>query len=159
MALRLAMLKSIKGYGGYSSLGINRLTHSLAIPSPTDGLFSPTTKSPQCVLPESDQISYSESNGAGLGFPCLPFIGGSMELMAVPRKKVSRSKSGIRNGPKALKPIPVIIRCKACGRVKLPHFFCCSGERGNPGEQNGTTSWFKGVEVVRGEVMYQMQWC
>lgn len=81
------MLKSSKGTGGYSSFG-KRLTHSLAIPSPTDGLFTPTSKSPQCVLPESDQISYSESNGAGLGFPCLPFVGGSMELMAVPRKKV-----------------------------------------------------------------------
>ncbi|KAL8104647.1 uncharacterized protein LOC141717971 [Apium graveolens] len=140
MALRLAMLKSSKGTGGYSSFGINRLTHSIAIPSPIDGLFIPTTKSPQCVLPESDQISNSESNGAGLGFPCLPFVGGSMELMAVPRKKVSKHKRGIRNGPKALKPTPVIIRCKACGRVKLPHFFCCRGERGNPGEQNGTTS-------------------
>ena len=26
--------------------------------------------------------------------------------------QVSRSKKGIRNGPKALKPQPVIIRCK-----------------------------------------------
>ncbi|KAL1806312.1 hypothetical protein DCAR_0832111 [Daucus carota subsp. sativus] len=140
MALRLAMLNSSKGSKGYGSFSISRLTHSIAMPSPTDVLLSPTTKSPQCVLPESDQISSSESNGAGLGFPCSPFSGGSMELMAVPRKKVSRHKRGIRNGPKALKPIPVIIRCKACGRVKLPHFFCCSGERGNPGAQNGTTN-------------------
>lgn len=159
MALRLAMLKSSKGIGGYSSFGINRLTHSIAIPSPTDCLFGPTTKSPQCVLPESDQISNSESNGAGLGFPCFPLVGGSMELMAVPRKKVSRHKRGIRNGPKALKPIPVIIRCKACGRVKLPHFFCCSGERGNPGEHSGTTSWLKVFEVVNGQLTDQMQLC
>lgn len=88
MALRLAMLNSSKGSKGYGSFSISRLTHSIAMPSPTDVLLSPTTKSPQCVLPESDQISSSESNGAGLGFPCSPFSGGSMELMAVPRKKV-----------------------------------------------------------------------
>ncbi|XP_028798457.1 uncharacterized protein LOC114753919 [Neltuma alba] len=62
-----------------------------------------------------------------------------MELMAVPKKKVSRHKRGIRNGPKALKPIPVIVRCRSCGRVKLPHFFCCSGNRINGGDQNGST--------------------
>ncbi|KAH7300461.1 hypothetical protein KP509_24G063500 [Ceratopteris richardii] len=54
---------------------------------------------------------------------------GVFQLMAVPKRKVSRSKKGIRNGPKALKPQPVIVRCKVCGRVKLPHFYCCSGER------------------------------
>ncbi|KAG5066014.1 hypothetical protein GLYMA_04G115800v4 [Glycine max] len=37
---------------------------------------------------------------------------GSMELMAVPKRKVSPHKRGIRNGPKALKPIPVIVLCK-----------------------------------------------
>ncbi|XP_042377785.1 uncharacterized protein LOC122036451 isoform X1 [Zingiber officinale] len=52
----------------------------------------------------------------------------SMELMAVPKKKVSPHKRGLRNGPKALKPVPVIVRCKSCGRVKLPHYYCCSGE-------------------------------
>lgn len=88
MALRQAMLKSSKGFRGYYSFGINRLTHSIAIPSPTDNLLSPTNRSPQCVLPESDQISNSESYGTGIGFPCFPLTGGSMELMAVPRKKV-----------------------------------------------------------------------
>ncbi|XP_068646999.1 uncharacterized protein [Aristolochia californica] len=58
-------------------------------------------------------------------------LGGSIELMAVPKKKISRHKKGIRNGPKALKPIPVIVRCKGCGRVKLQHFYCCSGDRGS----------------------------
>ncbi|KAJ4972485.1 hypothetical protein NE237_005659 [Protea cynaroides] len=66
--------------------------------------------------------------------------GGCMELMAVPKKKVSPHKRGIRNGPKALKPVPVIIRCKSCGRVKLPHFFCCSGDRGQTGERSNSTS-------------------
>ncbi|XP_043694964.1 uncharacterized protein LOC122645698 [Telopea speciosissima] len=66
--------------------------------------------------------------------------GGCMEVMAVPKKKVSPPKRGIRNGPKALKPIPVIIRCKSCGRVKLPHFYCCSGIRGQAGERSDSTS-------------------
>ncbi|CAN6283174.1 unnamed protein product, partial [Urochloa humidicola] len=62
----------------------------------------------------------------------LPAGGAAMDLMAVPKKKVSKYKKGLRNGPKALKPVPVIVRCRCCGRVKLPHFYCCSGERGNP---------------------------
>ncbi|KAJ8627757.1 hypothetical protein MRB53_021064 [Persea americana] len=70
--------------------------------------------------------------------PHLP-SGASMELMAVPKKKVSPHKRGIRNGPKALKPVPVIVRCKSCGRVKLPHFYCCSGDRGS-NERNNSPS-------------------
>nr|AZN18108.1 B11 [Oryza sativa Indica Group] len=70
----------------------------------------------------------------------LPGIGaavaGGMDLMAVPKKKVSKYKKGLRNGPKALKPVPVIVRCRCCGRVKLPHFYCCSGEKGNPGDSS-----------------------
>ncbi|RCV42985.1 hypothetical protein SETIT_9G259800v2 [Setaria italica] len=62
----------------------------------------------------------------------LPARGAFMDLMAVPKKKVSKYKKGLRNGPKALKPVPVIVRCRCCGRVKLPHFYCCRGERGNP---------------------------
>ncbi|KAM5569519.1 hypothetical protein ABKV19_016840 [Rosa sericea] len=49
--------------------------------------------------------------------------------------KTTPHKRGIRNGPKALKPVPVIIRCRSCGRVKLPHYYCCSGHRGNTGER------------------------
>ncbi|KAL5559877.1 hypothetical protein UlMin_036088 [Ulmus minor] len=62
-----------------------------------------------------------------------------MELMAVPKRKTSPHKRGIRNGPKALKPTPVIVRCKCCGRVKLPHFYCCSGDRGSTVEPNDST--------------------
>ncbi|CAM6090064.1 unnamed protein product [Calypogeia fissa] len=51
-----------------------------------------------------------------------------MQLMAVPKRKVSPSRRGKRNGPKALKPVPVVAQCKVCGRIKLPHFYCCSGE-------------------------------
>ncbi|KAH7656403.1 large subunit ribosomal protein L32 protein [Dioscorea alata] len=76
--------------------------------------------------------------GGSSAAPSLPGFssGAVMDLMAVPKKKVSRFKKGLRNGPKALKPIPVIVRCKACGRVKLPHFFCCSGDRGSSGSSD-----------------------
>uniref|UniRef100_A0A0D6R6Y4 Large ribosomal subunit protein bL32m n=1 Tax=Araucaria cunninghamii TaxID=56994 RepID=A0A0D6R6Y4_ARACU len=67
------------------------------------------------------------STGILEGFPSL----GSMQLMAVPKRKVTPSRKRIRNAPKALKPAPVIIRCKSCGRVKLPHFFCCTGDKIN----------------------------
>ncbi|KAM7250503.1 hypothetical protein ACFE04_022386 [Oxalis oulophora] len=84
-------------------------------------------------------IVYDQSNSSSsswsIGFN--PFAAaGSMELMAVPKRKTSPHKRGIRNGPNALKPHPVIIRCRSCGRVKLPHFFCCSGDRGKTEEQN-----------------------
>ncbi|XP_020104194.1 uncharacterized protein LOC109721161 [Ananas comosus] len=77
-------------------------------------------------------LLHSFSLGPSLA-PSIPrfSFGASVELMAVPKKKVSRHKKGLRNGPKALKPVPVIIRCMSCGRVKLPHFYCCSGDRGN----------------------------
>jgi hypothetical protein len=31
--------------------------------------------------------------------------------------------------------------CRGCGRVKLQHFYCCSGDRGNVGEQDDSTRW------------------
>lgn len=61
---------------------------------------------------------------------------GSMQLMAVPKRKVTPHRKGIRNGPKALKPAPLIMRCKSCGRVKLPHFFCCTGDKINEERDN-----------------------
>ncbi|CAI5517512.1 unnamed protein product [Closterium sp. Naga37s-1] len=33
------------------------------------------------------------------------------EVMAVPKRKVTPSRKGIRNGPKALKAVPVVVRC------------------------------------------------
>ncbi|EOA34146.1 hypothetical protein CARUB_v10021648mg [Capsella rubella] len=103
-----------------------------AISPPLDGAIDRPTASPPLVLPELYQdLSDSSIDGKNFrfGFPSFSF-GGSMELMAVPKKK------GIRNGPKALKPTPVIIRCRSCGRVKLPHFYCCSGEHSIPDEQS-----------------------
>lgn len=132
MAFRLAMLKCAGGHTGYM-LGLRRWTHAVALPAPLDRGMDCMNSSPRFILPEFD--GNSEKHISKFRFPSFSF-GGSMELMAVPKRKVSPHKRGIRNGPKALKPVPVIIRCKSCGRVKLPHFFCCSGERGNPGHQN-----------------------
>ncbi|KAG1330814.1 hypothetical protein COCNU_02G007820 [Cocos nucifera] len=84
---------------------------------PSASLENPFPQGPPTVVPSLPHFSF----------------GSSMELMAVPKKKVSHHKKGLRNGPKALKPVPVIIRCKSCGRVKLPHFYCCSGDRGSSG--------------------------
>ncbi|KAM7269793.1 hypothetical protein ACFE04_025290 [Oxalis oulophora] len=106
---------------------LTRLFHTSLLP-PMGGSSPPP---PPIVLPEYDQ---NISSSWSIGFN--PFTGGSMELMAVPKRKTSPHKRGIRNGPKALKPHPVIIRCRTCGRVKLPHFFCCSGDRGKTEEQN-----------------------
>ncbi|XP_051145601.1 uncharacterized protein LOC127261335 [Andrographis paniculata] len=130
MAWRMAMLRSARE----GALGVRRWGHTAAQPAPLqaaiDAPINNTTTLPPLVLPED-----GNDCRIGLEFPNLPFVGGSMELMAVPKKKVSPHKRGIRNGPKALKPVPVIVRCKVCGRVKLPHFFCCSGIKKNPGEE------------------------
>ncbi|KAK6931269.1 Ribosomal protein L32p [Dillenia turbinata] len=80
-------------------IGLRRFTHALALPSPLGSSITPPIQSPPLVLPEDDQNPNFSSDG-------------SLELMAVPKKKVSKHKRGIRNGPKALKPTPVIIRCK-----------------------------------------------
>ncbi|RDX74373.1 hypothetical protein CR513_45893, partial [Mucuna pruriens] len=127
MAARLVTVRGTRGKLG-SVLGFNRWIHSVPQPPPLAGSIDVGVWSPQPVLPEFSSPSFS--------------FGGSMELMAVPKRKVSRHKRGIRNGPKALKPIPVIVLCKSCGRVRLPHFFCCGGKpiQGNAGEQNGSTS-------------------
>ncbi|KAJ8768226.1 hypothetical protein K2173_021166 [Erythroxylum novogranatense] len=128
MAFRVAILK----IGSASPSGFRRWVHAPAIPSPLGASIKPSIQALPMILPEFDN---AHNNIFGFGLPSFSF-GGPMELMAVPKKKVSPHKRGIRNGPKALKPTPVIIRCKSCGRVKLPHFYCCSGDRGNAGEQN-----------------------
>ncbi|KAH6798479.1 Ribosomal L32p protein family [Perilla frutescens var. frutescens] len=117
----------------FAAGGFRLLLHSLAQPAPLATAFNNQINItlPPFVLPENND----ESN-RGSHFLDSPFFGGAMELMAVPKRKVSPHRRGIRNGPKALKPVPVIIKCKVCGRVKLPHFFCCSGIKPNPEENN-----------------------
>ncbi|XP_024029447.1 uncharacterized protein LOC21398774 [Morus notabilis] len=139
MTLTMQTLRSSRGNVA-SLLGL-RWAHGAALPAPLDGIISRSIALPPLVLPEFDRPSPEDSNNSGnigFGFPSFS-SGGSMELMAVPKRKVSPHKRGIRNGPKALKPTPVIIRCKSCGRVKLPHFYCCSGDRGNTGERDAST--------------------
>ncbi|KAI3467313.1 hypothetical protein Pfo_023976 [Paulownia fortunei] len=133
MALRVSMLRSAGRKAECAVGGIRLLAHALAQPAPLEIAINEqiNTTLPPLVLPENHDY-----NNTGAEFPNSPFFGGAMELMAVPKKKVTPHKKGIRNGPKALKPVPVIIRCKVCGRVKLPHFFCCSGIKQNP-EENG----------------------
>ncbi|XP_048318738.1 uncharacterized protein LOC107428956 isoform X2 [Ziziphus jujuba] len=123
-SLRLAKLRTA-GFNVSNMLGFNG-NHIAAMSSPLDKAVGGNI-----FLPEFDRKPVEDPNtNVEIGLPS-HLYGGSMELMAVPKKKVSPHKRGIRNGPKALKPIPVIIRCKVCGRAKLPHFFCCSGDRGN----------------------------
>ncbi|XP_057417553.1 uncharacterized protein LOC130711817 [Lotus japonicus] len=118
MATKFAILRG----NGRSLLGFNRLFHSVP---PLAGSIDIGVPSSQPVLPEFTSPSFS--------------FGDSMELMAVPKRKISKSRRGIRNGPKALKPIPVLVLCKGCGRVRLPHYYCCSGKpnHDHTGEQNG----------------------
>ncbi|KAH0674859.1 hypothetical protein KY285_022660 [Solanum tuberosum] len=131
MASTVAKLRSSPNFIN----GLRRFSHAISIPPPLDStIYLQTASSPSLVLPEHDNNNYN----IGFMVPNSPFLGGSMELMAVPKKKVSPHKRGIRNGPKALKPVPVIMRCKVCGRVKLPHFFCCSGIK--PGDENSSNS-------------------
>ncbi|KZV33663.1 hypothetical protein F511_34179 [Dorcoceras hygrometricum] len=132
----MALLKTAGAKAGCALVSVRRWVHTVAQPPPLGTaithLISPT--SPPLVFPEN--IDDNAKKGAE-ELPNFPFFTGSIELMAVPKKKVSKHKKGIRNGPKALKPVPVIVRCRVCGRVKLPHFFCCSGIKPSPGEQCG----------------------
>eukprot|EP00267_Zea_mays_P038082 XP_008676233.2 ribosomal protein L32 containing protein isoform X1 [Zea mays] len=78
-----------------AAVSLPRLPSGLPlIPPPPSG---PLTEAQSLVVP-------------GLGAAAGP----AMELMAVPKKKVSKYKKGLRNGPKALKPVPVIVRCSLC---------------------------------------------
>ncbi|XP_048141101.1 uncharacterized protein LOC125316544 isoform X1 [Rhodamnia argentea] len=133
MALHRAVQRVVAGHSGGSMLGPSRGFQAVARPGPLYNLVSPVVASPPLVLPEHGQLP--EDSRVWMDFPRFG-IGGAMELMAVPKKKVSRHKKGIRNGPKALKPVPVIVRSTVCGRVKLPHFYCCSGDRGRTDDQN-----------------------
>ncbi|XP_048141103.1 uncharacterized protein LOC125316544 isoform X2 [Rhodamnia argentea] len=107
MALHRAVQRVVAGHSGGSMLGPSRGFQAVARPGPLYNLVSPVVASPPLVLPEHGQLP--EDSRVWMDFPRFG-IGGAMELMAVPKKKVSRHKKGIRNGPKALKPIPVIVQ-------------------------------------------------
>ena len=89
MASRLAIVKRT-GLDSSSLLGLRRWLHASSLPPPLNASISQPTASQPLVLPESDQIPDRNSNidiGFGFGFPSFHF-GGSVELMAVPKKKV-----------------------------------------------------------------------
>ncbi|CAA0828674.1 Ribosomal L32p protein family [Striga hermonthica] len=127
------MLQSAGRKAGCAAGGLRRLAHAVARPPPLSTAIDPeiNTSLPPLIFPED----YDDKDVRD-ELPCFPFPGGAMELMVVPKKKVSKHKRGIRNGPKALKLVPVIIRCTVCGWVKLPHFFCCGGIKQNSDGSN-----------------------
>lgn len=90
MALRLGMLKNAGCYT-CSSLPLRRLAHVAAAPPPLDSAISTPSPSQPLELPEYYQNPDSTTrdiSGIGFGFPSVPFSG-SIELMAVPKKKVN----------------------------------------------------------------------
>nr|KJB07952.1 hypothetical protein B456_001G055100 [Gossypium raimondii] len=95
MASRLAMLKHSAATDYGSFLGLRRWIHASALPPPLGAPIGHPPPSQSLVFPESDQTPESNNNsnigfgfGFGFGFPSFPLGGGSMELMAVPKKKV-----------------------------------------------------------------------
>jgi len=75
MAARLAIVRGSVGKGKLGSvLGFNRLIQTVPQSPPLSGSIDFGVQSPQPVLPEFSSPSFS--------------FGGSMELMAVPKRKV-----------------------------------------------------------------------
>eukprot|EP00252_Welwitschia_mirabilis_P001592 TRINITY_DN1148_c0_g1_i1.p1 TRINITY_DN1148_c0_g1~~TRINITY_DN1148_c0_g1_i1.p1 ORF type:complete len:136 (-),score=5.34 TRINITY_DN1148_c0_g1_i1:342-749(-) len=95
-------------------------------PLEEDGGTFGFARTPHGSLPMTEHTHHPQDFATGDVFSA---PAGSMQLLAVPKKSVSHSRKRKRNAPKALKPHPVIIRCTACGRVKLPNFFCCTGNK------------------------------
>lgn len=83
MAIRLAVLKS-SGINSGCALSFMRLAHVAALPEPMNTIISSPIVSPPLVLPDISE----GKNSSGFGFPSFSF-GASMELMAVPKKKVN----------------------------------------------------------------------
>ena len=44
--------------------------------------------------------------------------------MAVPKRKVSPSRKGKRNQFRRIKFVGQAVRCRDCGKVKMPHVYC-----------------------------------
>ncbi|XP_006348759.1 uncharacterized protein [Solanum tuberosum] len=81
MASTVAKLRSIPNFIN----GLRRFSHAISIPPPLDStIYLQTAASPSLVLPEHDN---NNNNNIGFMVPNSPFLGGSMELMAVPKKK------------------------------------------------------------------------
>lgn len=68
-------------------------------------IFAPPSRG---ALPEDDARA-----------PASPFA-----LMAVPKRKVSPSRKGKRNQFRRIKFVGQAVRCRDCGKVKMPHVYC-----------------------------------
>uniref|UniRef100_A0A803MMV9 Large ribosomal subunit protein bL32m n=1 Tax=Chenopodium quinoa TaxID=63459 RepID=A0A803MMV9_CHEQI len=155
MAFRLGLQRNLQGKVDGCLHTVRRFTHAYALP-PSFGNSIDPISSPPLILPEDD--TNSVHGGGFMDLMAVPkkkagfvvnaasykivmslfnklfmlFVEDNVDRMT----GVSKYKRGIRNGPKALKPTPVIVRCKGCGRVKLPHFYCCSGRSEDSGERS-----------------------
>jgi len=90
MALRLGMLKCAAEANNGCRLGIGKWTHVIAMAPPLDGALESSIASPQFTLPEFDANQDTSNNSSDFGFTFPGFsFGGSMELMAVPKRKVN----------------------------------------------------------------------
>jgi len=90
MALRLGMLKCAAEANNGCRLGIRKWTHVVAMAPPLDGALESSIASPQFTLPEFDANQDTSNNSSDFGFTFPGFsFGGSMELMAVPKRKVN----------------------------------------------------------------------
>eukprot|EP00741_Cyanophora_paradoxa_P025010 tig00000319_g24142.t1 len=61
----------------------------------------------------------------------------NLVLMAVPKKKVSHSRSRMRSANKGLKPNFSISDCGVCGKPKQPHIYCTKPECRQPTRKLG----------------------
>ncbi|CAK7326124.1 unnamed protein product [Dovyalis caffra] len=95
MALRLGTLKcAAEGNNGFR-LGTKRWAHVASMASPLDGALESSIASPQFILPEFDANQDTSDNGSDFGFRLPGFsVVGSMELMAVPKRKTTPHKRG-----------------------------------------------------------------
>ncbi|KAG6759928.1 hypothetical protein POTOM_036424 [Populus tomentosa] len=88
MALRLGMLKCAAEGNNGCRLGIRKWTHVVAMAPPLDGALESSIAAPQFTLPEFDANQDTSKNSSDFGFTFPGFsFGGSMELMAVPKRK------------------------------------------------------------------------
>ncbi|KAK9195513.1 hypothetical protein WN943_003635 [Citrus x changshan-huyou] len=101
------MLKSSDGTTGWM-LPFRKWVHAFTLPLLLDMVITSLIPSQPLVLPKFDQNLDKTNciNNIEFRFPNFSF--GRLLLIL----QVSCHKSGIRNGLKSLKPVPIIVRCK-----------------------------------------------
>lgn len=97
MATAMKMATMLRSAGGNMgcALGLRRLSHVMALPPPLDGAIDCGVTSQPFVVPEFHRNpDEDDDNKIGFGFASFAH-GGSMELMAVPKRKVPSEESVI----------------------------------------------------------------